>query len=104
MSLINHIKCTLQLTVGACLVAVIHAIYEFFQGAKQQAEELGTTWGYEIKHAMIFALQCHGNTRVSRVHCAANLLLEAWKGRQRKIGDFVDTELIVAHSVIVRML
>ena len=85
-------------------MAVIHAIYEFFQGAKQQAEELGTTWGYEIKHAMIFALQCHGNTRVSRVHCAANLLLEAWKGRQRKIGDFVDTDLIVAHSVIVRMV
>ena len=53
-------------TVGACLVAVLHAIYEFFKGAKEQAEELGTSWGHEIKYAMIFALQCHGNTKVCK--------------------------------------
>ena len=46
-------------------MAVFHAIYEFFKGAKEQAEELGTTWGHEIKYAMIFAMQCHGNTKVS---------------------------------------
>ena len=43
---------------------MLHAIYEFFKGAKEQAEELGTSWGHEIKYAMIFALQCHGNTKV----------------------------------------
>ena len=53
-------------TVGACLVAVFHAIYEFFMGAKEKAQELGTTWGHEIKYAMIFALQCHGNTKVCK--------------------------------------
>ena len=46
-------------------MAVLHAFYEFFKGAKEQAEELGTSWGHEIKYAMIFALQCHGNTKVS---------------------------------------
>ena len=50
--------------VGACMVAVLLTFYEFFKGAKEQSDELGTTWFHEIKHSWAFAMQCYGNTKV----------------------------------------
>ncbi|TRY61678.1 hypothetical protein TCAL_07990 [Tigriopus californicus] len=53
-------------TVAGCFVATILAFIEFLVGAKNQSEELGTPWLYEIKEELKFAFKCHGRTKILR--------------------------------------